>query len=194
MQVDINGLADSYGVVGVSDLGNAIFDNVVFPAGQYIDLDGNIQPYNEVRLDAVTFSVSCTKEIVISKVAGREGSIKEYVTSNDYEIEIDAIIAPPSFTPSQATDIAIGQIPLVSAVRGATNLIQPNEPTELINNIALLERVPDRVPILCKFLQNNYQMNYVVILNVEISRLTADSYSLKMSLLSDYDIDLSDFS
>lgn len=191
--INFNNIADSFRPVGVSALGTAVFDNVVFPAGQYVDLDGNTQVYNEVVLDAVTLNVTRTKEIIVSKVAGRDGTVKEYVTTNDYEIGINAVIAPPLYTEAQLAQISLGFVPGVQEAGSGFGIVAPNEPVAEINNLALLEAVPDRVEIRSKFLQNQFDINFVVIDMMSLERLGADSYALRIQCLSDFEVDLGDF-
>lgn len=191
--VFIDRIADSLEPVGISQLGTAVYDNIVFPAGQYVDLQDNVQVYNEVALDAVTLRVNRTKEIIVSRIAGREGNVKEYVTTNDYEITINAIIAPPLYTTDQLAQLSVNFIPGVQEARSALQLVPPNEPTDAMNNIALLEAVPDRLEIRSKFLQNYFAINFVVIESMTIERLAADSYTLRIQCFSDIIPDLGDF-
>lgn len=191
--INVNDIADSFEPVGISQLGTAVYDNITFPAGQYVDLDGNVQVYNEVVMDAVTVNVNRSKEIVVSHVAGRNGTVKEYVTTNDYEIRINAIIAPDLYTREQLQQIAVGFIPGVQETGSALALIPPNEPVQAINDLALLEAVPDRLEIRSKFLQNNFDINFVVIESMDIARFAADSYTVRLQCFSDFEVDLGDF-
>lgn len=193
MRINVNNIADSFDPVGVSQLGTVVFDNIVFPAGTYFDLDGNEQFYNEVVLDAVTVTVNRNKEIVRSKVSGRDGEIKEYVTNNDYRVSVNAVIAPENYTADQIAQIAAGFIPGVRFGTSVASAVIPNEPTELINNLAILEKVPDRVEVRCKHLQNNFDINYLVIDDFRLGKATADSYALRIECSSDFSIDLKDF-
>ena len=75
--IKVNNYSDSVTPVGVSSLGTVVFDNVVFPAGTWVDDEGNPQVYGQVQLDAVTLSVNRMKIIQKSRVSGRKGTIKE---------------------------------------------------------------------------------------------------------------------
>ena len=192
MNVFVNGVPNSLIPVGISDLGTLVFDNIVFPAGIFSTEEG-LQVYNEVKFDAVTVTISRAKEIQISRIAGRTGTIKEYVGHGDYTIKINAIVTPENLSVAQIAAIAAGAIPGVQAIAGAVGINSVAEPTGLLYNIRLLDDVPDRVAIRSKFLQNIFDINFVVIENTRIERGTADSWNIAIELLSDKDIDLNDF-
>ena len=185
--VTVNSITDSLTPVGVSQLGTVVFDNVVFPAGAYVDLNGDTQTYNEVVLDAVQVSVSRAKEIIKSKVSGRDGSIKEYVSADDYVISLVATIGGKVIDAAQLASIA------ASAVGGLVGFSANLEDTELIKAIAELDKVPDRVEIRSKFLQNNFDITHVVIENMDMEKSGSDTYRIRFTLLSDFDTDLKDF-
>lgn len=193
MEVSVNGISDSLSPVGVSDLGTLVYDNVVFPAGTWIDLDGNVQAYNEVKLDAVTIVVNRTKEIVISKVSGREGSIKEYITNNDFTITLAALITSPNVTPGDIALIGAGLLPGVSGFAGAVGLTAVQEPVVALSRLKRLEEVPDNVEIRSKILQNVYDITKVVVADYSCERVGSDAWSVKLELIQDRDIDLEDF-
>lgn len=192
--VTVNGLSDSMTPVGVSQLGTVIFDNIVFPAGQWIDDENNPQPYGEVKLDAVTLSVNRIKKIIKSQVVGQSGDTKEYVTTGDYVINVNAIIAPDTFALIDFAAIGVANaIPSTQVVNGAIGVTVPQEPVQLLKNIADIEKCPDSVPIRCKYLKNNYDITRVVIESMTINRSGADTWTLQFKLLSDFELDLKDF-
>lgn len=167
MEVFVNGLPDSINPIGISQLGTVIFDNIVFPAGQYYDLSNNLIKYGEVKLDAVTIIVNRMKNIVKSSISGRNGEISEHIGFSNYSISLVAIIAPDT--------ISLG------------------ENTELMDRLKKLDDVPDRVPIRSKFLNNIYNITHVVIESSEASKASSDTYNLRMAMYGDFDIDLKDF-
>ena len=88
MRTFINGIQDDLTPVGISQLGTVVFDNVLFPAGSYVDLNGITQNYSEVKLDSVAMVINLPKNIVRSRVSGRNGTIKEYISDDDFQIDI----------------------------------------------------------------------------------------------------------
>ena len=79
--------------VAVSMLGTPVYSNLDVQGGSYTDNDGNTINYPSITLDAVLFVVTQSKNIVITNVQGRNGSIKEYISDDDYNITITGIIA-----------------------------------------------------------------------------------------------------
>ncbi|MCG9911843.1 MAG: DUF6046 domain-containing protein [Flavobacteriales bacterium] len=67
-------------------LGHAIFDVL-----QFFDQNGN-QVY-ELN-DAPIVSVSLPKNIVKTQIQGRPGTIKEFISNDDYHISVQGILAP----------------------------------------------------------------------------------------------------
>lgn len=192
--VKIGDYSDSLSPVGVSSLGTVVFDNVVFPAGTWVDLDGNDKTFDEVKLDSVALSVNRTKRIVSSRVSGRVGTIKEYITSDDYNIKLEAIIAPEAFdTLEVAQALSFGSVLPLQFAASAAGITVPREPIELLRGIKLLDDVQDSVTVYSKHLNNIFDINNVVIEECSITKFTADSYALSMNLVSDEKVSLKGF-
>lgn len=79
-------------IAGRSALGTPVQSNVIFQQGEYTLFDGTIQTWNTLRFDAVLISVSQAKKIVKTEIAGRNGTVKEYVGLDDYSIQITGVI------------------------------------------------------------------------------------------------------
>lgn len=193
MNISINGINDSLTPVGVGKLGTIIYDNVVFPGGVWFDLDGNIQQFEEVKLDAVGIIVNRTKEIVTSKVSGRTGTIKEYVTAPDFNITMNAIIAPDTFGAETIAAIGVAQLPIAPIVAGIANLNLIPEPIDEMKRISSLENIPERLAVECKFLNNIWNINYLVIDSIESGKTSGDTFTLQINAMSDFDVDLEKF-
>lgn len=192
--INVGDYSDSLSPVGVSSLGTVVFDNVVFPAGTWVDLDNNERTFNEVKLDAVALSVARQKNIVKSRISGREGNVNEYITSEAYVIRLEAIIAPEAYDKVDvAQSLAFGSITPLQSVAGAGGVTVPREPVELMRDIKLLDDVQDSVTVYCKHLNNIFDINTVIIEDFGISKFSADSYSLRMSLISDENVSLKGF-
>lgn len=78
-----------------SYLGTPVFSNLIFepdPAtgqtGVYTDIKGIDQTFQGLRIDTVLFNVRQTKNIVKTPVQGFNGTVKEYTSDGDYEVEI----------------------------------------------------------------------------------------------------------
>ena len=192
--INVGGYSDSLSPVGVSALGTVVFDNVVFPAGTWVDLNSDEKTFDEVKLDSVALSVNRAKRIVSSRVSGRVGMIKEYITSDDYSIRLEAIIAPEAFdTVEIAQALSFGSILPLQFAAGAAGVTVPREPMDMLRRVKLLDDVQDSLTIYSKLLNNVFDINEVIIEECSITKFTADSYALSMSLVSDEKVSLKGF-
>lgn len=79
--------------IGTSPLGTPIFDDLTFPADQYTNLFGDVIALEEVKLQSVLISVNRSKHVVKTPVQGRDGTVKEYISSGDFIISVSGVIA-----------------------------------------------------------------------------------------------------
>lgn len=121
--------------VGVSYLGTPIIDNVVFPAGVWIDLEGERVEFSQLKIDNAQLTVTRATNEVKSQISGKDGTIKEYINKDDYIISLEG-----SF----------------SAVFGGL-------PFEQFVSWGEVEAVPEAVLIESKFLNTMFGIEYVVI-------------------------------
>jgi len=75
-----------------SYFGTPVFSNLEIPAGKYKTLDGNEISFDGIRIDAVLFVVSQSKNIVSTAIQGRNGTIKEYISDGDFMITASGTI------------------------------------------------------------------------------------------------------
>lgn len=186
MEIFVNNIQDANAPVGISQLGTVVFDNIVFPA----DPQG---AYPELRFDAVSLSVNRPKNIVRSRISGRDGDIKEYTGSGDYEITLICTIGSVPFAASQAVGIAAGLIPGVNTIAGVTGATPDLEDLRTVQSTVLLDRFIGRVPIESKYLNNLFNINFVVVDNCQWNKTSPDTWTVQFDLLSDNDTDLRDF-
>lgn len=79
--------------VKTSMLGTEVFTNLSFKAGSFIPLGGGAPiPYEQLNIDTVLMTVSQTKNIIRTQIQGKSGTIKEYVSDGDFEIDVAGII------------------------------------------------------------------------------------------------------
>lgn len=77
--------------------GTPVYSNLEIPAGQYTDLDGNVINFEGVRIDTVLFDVSQERNIIRTAVAGKKGTIKQFIADGDYIVNCSGIITGESF-------------------------------------------------------------------------------------------------
>lgn len=75
-----------------SYFGTPVFSNLEIPSGKYKTLDGKEIQFDGIRIDAVLFVVSQSKNIVATAIQGRNGTIKEYISDGDFQITANGII------------------------------------------------------------------------------------------------------
>lgn len=71
-----------------SVFGLPVFDVLTFQEVTYTDFQGNEQTATEVTLDIALIEVSNDRNIVMTPVTGRNGTVKEYMSDADYQINI----------------------------------------------------------------------------------------------------------
>lgn len=78
--------------IGFSDLGTPIYDDLTIEVQPYTDNNGNKNPFIRINLQNVLISVSSSNKIVRTDIAGRDGSVFEFIGRDDNRISISGII------------------------------------------------------------------------------------------------------
>ena len=152
--------------IGLSPLGNLLYDDITFPAGSYKTLEGVVVPYETVRMQSVEFTVSQTKNIVRTAISGRKGVVREYNNSSDFEVQGNA------------------KIDELSNVFPAEQLIKFRE----------LTKVPQEIPVVSKILNSIFEIDNVVLSAFTVTHGTGKgNVSISFRLESDEPFDLKDF-
>lgn len=87
--------------IGISKLGTPILDKIVFPEGEYEDANGFSIAFNKVELDDCLITVNRQRNVSITNILGREGTVKEFISNGDYEISFNGrIVAYWQFQPT----------------------------------------------------------------------------------------------
>lgn len=153
--------------IGISPLGTPVFDNVELMGGKYIKDNGGEIEYASLILNAVKISVTQAKNIVTTQVAGKNGTVKEYVSLGDYEINLNTKLSELyNIFPSDQ----------LFAWKGLAN-------------------VPESIEILSKFLNEYFEIYHVVIKEFSTSPVigSLNEVELNISLLSDVEIDFNKY-
>ena len=73
----------------VSKLGTVVYSNIIFNAGSILDQNGTIiNTFDDFRIDDVLLNVSQSKKIITTEIQGRDGTVKEYIGLDDFQIQI----------------------------------------------------------------------------------------------------------
>ena len=126
--------------IGISPFGQLVFDSLIIPAGRYtvINTEGTteIVPYGGIEIQTIVFEASQQKNIVKTQIAGRDGAIKEYISSNDTAI----------------------------TMRGAVvNSQSIAYPRQAVQNLIRIFKVPQQIRIISKFVNDILGFEYITI-------------------------------
>jgi hypothetical protein len=72
----------------VSKLGTIVYSNIIFNAGVILDENGVADTWDDFRIDDVLLTVSQSKKIITTEIQGRDGTVKEYIGLDDFQIQI----------------------------------------------------------------------------------------------------------
>ena len=72
-----------------SKLGTVVYSNIIFNAGVILDVNGVIvDSWDDFRIDDVLLTVSQSKKIITTEIQGRDGTVKEYIGLDDFQVQI----------------------------------------------------------------------------------------------------------
>jgi hypothetical protein len=80
----------------MSTLGTPVVSDITFKGRTYINNAGKSVTFADVRLETVLLVVSQSKKIELTEIAGRNGTVKEYISDGDYEVAVNGIITGPN--------------------------------------------------------------------------------------------------
>lgn len=143
---------------GKSYLGTPVYSYIEFPEGKYETLTGQVVDFDGVRINEVLIEVSMTKNIITTAIQGRNGTVKEYVSDGDYNIQVTGKLVN-----------------------------QKNAMPEVaLNALKEICKVPDSLIVNCPFLQY-FDITAVVIQDYRFLEIegTRNMIDFTMNLLSD---------
>ena len=112
--------------VGVSQFGTLVFDNLVIPPSSWTNNQNETIPYAGIEINGIYMEASQEKNIITTEIQGREGAVKEYISSNDTSITI------------------YGQL------TGFANLY----PTQEVNRLRAILAIPQQIEVRSKFIND----------------------------------------
>ena len=97
LETDPNDLtSNSYYVADKKSVfGTPVFDVLDLKGLSYTDFSGVEQTVEDLTLDIALLEVTNTRNIVTTAVSGRNGTVKEYMSDGDYEINIKGNLINP---------------------------------------------------------------------------------------------------
>lgn len=73
-------------------LNTPIFSDITFSGSQYVDENGNTVTFESLTVQLCLLTVVNMKNIVETTLQGRDGTVKEYISSGDWQVKIDGKI------------------------------------------------------------------------------------------------------
>lgn len=76
----------------LSDLGTPVVADVTFKGATYTNAAGKQVSFDDITFVTVLMIVSQAKKIITTEIQGRDGTVKEYIGMDDYQVSINGII------------------------------------------------------------------------------------------------------
>jgi hypothetical protein len=76
-------------------LGLPVWDSIKLTMPQYNDNQGNLVLNDSLTLDVALFEITNSRNIITTSIAGRNGTVKEYMSDGDYNITIKGVLTTP---------------------------------------------------------------------------------------------------
>lgn len=147
---------------GLLELGNT--DPHVQNGNQYTGIDGNSYTFQNIVFGVAIVDAKQTKNIIKTKITGRDGEIKEYIGMNDWVITINSVI-----------DMPADQAPL-----------------PFLQAFLLMLTAPVTIPVKNYYL-NAIGISHVVIEDIELGQAEGRYSSQPITITCSSDIPLTDF-
>ena len=78
----------------VSKLNTIVYSNLILNKGKQLDNNGNIIfEWDDFQIDDILISVSQSKKIITTEIQGRDGTVKEYIGMDDFQISLTGRIS-----------------------------------------------------------------------------------------------------
>jgi Domain of unknown function (DUF6046) len=77
-------------------LGNPVVTDLTLVGATYTDHNGKDVSFKSIVLTTVLIQVSQARRIVRTEIQGMDGTIKEYIGMDDYQVSINGILTGPN--------------------------------------------------------------------------------------------------
>lgn len=151
--------------IGYSYLGTPVYSNLEFlrVSGTSLDNSLNVGAQNGnsetiLRIDTVLITVHQSKYIVKTAVQGRDGTVKEYISMGDYEINIQGIIVSqfPNVYPKDDVRLLIELLELPKSIPVASGFLTLFDVHEIvIDDYDISEKMGSRSEVLFNILASS---------------------------------------
>ena len=80
-----------------SELGTPVYTNIEFLPDTYeTSIKGKFLTTPQMRFDAILLTVTQAKKIIKTEIQGRNGTVKEYIGRDDFQVQINGVITGPN--------------------------------------------------------------------------------------------------
>ena len=133
-----------------------MFDTIIFESNGAILASnaGNVDPFNTIEFSTALIDLTQTKNVVTTRLSGRNGTVKEYISDGDYYVSIRGII-----------------------FSGANNVYPDAE----IKAFYKMCAIPASIKVTSNML-NNYGINYLTIMEYETHQMEGDRTMVPFSM------------
>lgn len=154
--------------IGITYLGTPVYSSLIFNTAKIVDdpsteiIEAQVIPL--LNLETVLFKVSKRKNIVLTEVQNRVGTVKEYISDADYEISVSGAIVDP-----------IGLSAPTNAAILLDRHLSLGQPLEVASSFL-----------------NTFEINTVVVLDYNINEIAGmrNQYDFNIKMISDTPIEL----
>lgn len=87
-------------------LGTPVYASLEFPTQTYTDLNGVERTTQNILIETVLMTVSQTRNIITTPIQGRNGTVKEYISDGDYQIEVRGVIVSGAMDSYPEADVS----------------------------------------------------------------------------------------
>jgi hypothetical protein len=145
-----------------SEYNTPVIDRLEFPAGEYIDLEGNPISFAGIIINTVIFEVSKAKLIVKTAIQGRNGKVKEYVSDDDFLINSRGFIS------------------------NRANVL----PLDDLRTFRQIMEVPQQLSVISEYLNEVHDINEIVIENFNMSQIPGTRNEIPFTFQASSDVPL----
>lgn len=166
--------------------GTPIVDELIMSYDAYTDDQGNTNPAGGIVIQNILLTVKQVKNIVRTKVPGHRGTIKQFISDGDYEIDaVGKIIAPPEgFSGTYSLNGG-------AKIEPRGKFVQGERPTDEIMALVRVLRAQIEVDVNSPFL-NLFDIDRCVIMSHEFPQEPGklDNQMIRFKMYSDEDFDV----
>lgn len=80
----------------LSPLGTPVVSDLTLKGGTYTDFSGRSVTFADIKIALVLINVSQAKKIITTEIQGNDGTVKEYIGMDDYQVNINGILNGPN--------------------------------------------------------------------------------------------------